>query len=371
MWFKEFHFKADPYSTLDPFTISLEYIEWNRDDLRDKSKLERFIEDVGDGYRVGLAVYGPSGSGKTWLLRYLQKRLLEKFNDNIAVIRGRILRLEPTFGALYDDLVLSWNDQRARVLEAIEGEVDRKLPQWKEFIQDSDLAVCLHQMRYQQQEEKVRICEHWLRGRKIGSGDLSNVGIGSSLDRDYHRYLTLRRLLGLSWWAFDTCVLVVDELENAQPARFAGALGDSLRDLLDSFAERFGLVCSYTANAADELLDFGFGEFLFTRLESHVGLDPITPEFAPTIFRVHHAAYRVEEYTDDQLVPFTEGGLRRLINRMDGTRWYPRFILQNCGVLGRAALREGVDLVDEDFVDKEATDRPESFQYLAPEPRLT
>lgn len=370
MWFKEFDFKEDPYTTLGPFSIPLDYIKWNRDDLADKSKLERFIEDVGHGYRAGLAVYGPAGSGKTWLLRYLQKRLVEKFGGDIAVIYGRILRLEPTFGALYDDLVQSWNDQRDRILEAIDTKVGRTMPEWREFIGDSDLARCLYQIRSQETEQKVRICEHWLRGRKIGSADLREVEISLSLDRDYQRYLVLRKLLELSLWALGTCVVVVDELENAVPPRFAAALGDSLRDLLDSFAERFGLVCSYSAQAVDELLDWGFGEFLFTRLESHVRLDPITPDSAPAIFKVHHAAYRGEEYTGDPLFPFTEGGLRRLINRMDEARWYPRFILQNCGVLGRAAVEQGIDLIDEDFVDKQASDRPQDFQYLAPTPRL-
>ena len=81
--------------------------------------------------------------------------------------------------------------------------------------------------------------------------------------------------------------------------------------------------------------------------------------------------YRIEEYTGDQLAPFSEDGLRRLINRMDQTHWYPRFILQNCGVLGRAASKQQVELIDHDFVDDQVSQGSERFKYLAAEPRLT
>lgn len=370
MWFETFQFEQDPYTTLNPFKIPLERIRWNRDDLQDKSKLDRFTDDIKGGYRSGLAVYGPAGSGKTWLVRYLQKRLLEESGGRIAVIRGRVLKLEPTFGALYDTFVNSWNEQREVALGAVEDRVGRDLSQWKGLIGDSDLATCLHHLQYPQRDAKVEICEDWLRGRKIAPQDRRDVGISMSLDSDYDRYLTLRKLFEVSLWAFEACVLIVDELENAPP-RFAAALGDSLRDLLDSFADRFGLVCSYTAQAADELLDFGFGEFLFSRLESLVRLDPITPDSAPAIFTIHHEAYRAQDYAGDQLLPFTEEGLRTLINRMDEARWYPRFILQNSGTLGRAvASSEETQQIDTDFVDEQTRQHPARFQGLAPTPRL-
>jgi hypothetical protein len=370
MWFEKLDFRKDPYTPTNPFEIPLDFIKWNRDDLRDSWKLERFIEDATHGYRVGLRVYGPAGSGKTWLLRYLQKSLLGELGDKVAVIYGKIMRVDPTFSALYDALVQGWNQHREKILLATEKKVGTERASWKDYIEDNDLAACLHEIRYPRQKEKTWICEHWLRGTKIGAGDLNDVGITSSLDRDYRKYLTLRKLLELALWAFDSCLLIIDELENAQPARFAGALGDSLRDLLDSFSEGFALACGYTADAADELLDWGFGEFLFTRLEWDVKLDPITPDSAPGIFRVHHSAYRIEGYTGDQLAPFTEQGLQRLINCMDQARWWPRPILINCGMLGRAASEAGVDIIDKDFVDKQTSESPERFQYLTSKPRL-
>jgi hypothetical protein len=370
MWFERYNFKEDPYIIRDPFTIPLDMILWDRDDLPQKGNLLRFIGDVVHGYRVGLKVYGPAGSGKTWLLRYLEKTLLEKLGDEVAVVYGKIFRGDPTFSVLYDTVVRDWNQRhREKVLDAVEGKADRDRVKWREYIGDSDLATCLHEIRYRSEEQKARICEHWLRGARVGARELADVGIMSSLDSDYRRYLALRKLLELTLLAYETCVLIVDELENAPP-RLAQALGDFLRDLLDSYSERFALACSYTAQAADELLDWGYGEFLFTRLEYDVRLDPITPDSASDIFRVHHGAYRKKLYTDDELLPFTESGLRRLINSMDPLRWYPRHILVNCSVLGRIASEENVDAIDEDFVDRQASQRPERFQYLTSKPRL-
>jgi len=375
MWFERYNFKEDPYVIRDPFTIPLDMIRWDRDDLPQKENLRLFVADVVNGYRVGLKVYGPGGSGKTWLLRYLEKTLLEQLGDKIAIVRGavvygKIAGLDPTFSALYENVVQCWNQHhRQTVLDAIEEEVGRDRAKWRECIDDSDLAACLHGIQYRSEEEKARICEHWLRGARIGAKELADVGIMSSLDSDYRRYLALRKLLQLTLLAYKTCVLIVDELENAPP-RLARALGDSFRDLLDSFSERFAMACSYTAQAADELLDWGYGEFLFTRLEYDVRLDPVTPDSAPDIFRIHHNAYREETYTGDDLLPFTKESLKKLINRMDPLRWYPRHILVNCGVLGRTAWEKNVDVIDEGFVDRQTSQRPERLHYLTSEPRL-
>ena len=175
MWFKKFDFRKDPYTPTDPFEIPLDFIKWNRDDLRDRWKLERCIEDVTHGYRVGLRVYGPAGSGKTWLLRYLQKTLLEELGNKVAVIYGKVYKGDPTFSTVYESLVESWNDHRDQILLAIEKEVGRKRDRWSELIGDRDMATCLHEIRYPSKEEKTYICEHWLRGTRIGARDLSTA----------------------------------------------------------------------------------------------------------------------------------------------------------------------------------------------------
>jgi len=372
MWFERYHFTEDPYTIRDPFRTSPDRIQWDRDDLPQKDNLRLFVEDVKNGSRVGLRVYGPAGSGKTWLLRYLEKELHAKLGDKIAILYGKVIALDPTFSALYDTLVQDWYQRhRKKVLETVGAKAEAKT--WEAVIEDADLRACLQIFYYPRrpgEEYQKRVCEHWLRGSKIQARDLADVGIMSSLDSDYQRYLTLRELLRLTLLAYQGCVLMIDELENA-PARVARPLGDSFRDLLDSFSEGFALACGYTAQAADELLDLGYGEFLFTRLQYDVRLDPITPEWAPKIFRIHHKAYRDKTYTGDELLPFTEGSLGNLIRRIEPLRWYPRQILVNCGALSRMASEEEVDVIDENFVDRKTAERPQHFQYLTSQPRLT
>ncbi len=370
MWFERYNFKEDPYVVRDPFETSLEFIQWDREDLVHKKNLDFFIRDVVGGYRVGLKVYGASGSGKTWLLRYLQKELVRQLGDEVVVLYGKIPRFDPTFWVFYDMVVKGWLDHRSRILETIARTAGDVESAWQEHIGDADLASCLWRLKYKADEKvTISLCEHWLRGTKIPVRDLSQVGATASLDRDYSRYSVLVQLLDLALQAFGTCVLMVDELENA-PGSLARALGDALRDLLDSFSERFALACSYTAQAADELLDRGYGEFLFRRLEWHVKLDPITPDNAPGVFRVHHGTYRKPGHEGDQLAPFTEQALRRLLREMEPEKWYPGFIFPNCGVLGRLASEASADTIDETFVETTAFQKREVFPYLGPESRL-
>lgn len=372
MWFKKFSFKDDPYVIRDPFTIPLEQIQWNRDDLQHQWNLEKFVENVVNGYRVGLKAYGPGGSGKTWLMRYLEKTLTDKLGPDVAVIYGKIYKGDANFPALYDTLVRSWGKYQEKILDTIAEKAGDTDEEWSKYVGDRDLAACLWFLKYKKNKEEVRFSENWLRGSRVSVSELAKVGITSPLDRDYRKYLVLRKLLELSLLAFKTCLLVVDELENA-PAPFARGLGDFMRDLLDSFYERFALACSYTTRAAaDVLLDWGYGEFLFRRLEWEVKLDPITSEHAPAIFRVHQSVYREEGFTGDQLLPFTEDGLRKIIQIMEPKQWYPGFILPNCGVLGRIASEAGVEQIEANFVDTETSteEKRGRFPYLAPAPTL-
>jgi len=368
MWFNRYSFERDPYRVVNPFKIPEDLIQWDRDDLPQRDNFFRFIDDVVAGSRVGLKAYGAIGSGKTWLMRHLDKTLREKLGRKVAVIYGAIPRLEPKFSILYGILVESWNEYRESVLEAIGEKGGRKLEGWEQIIEDRDLAACLYGFHHKPREE-AGICEQWLQGIKIGLSDLRSVGIRSPLDSDYRKYLILRKLLDLSLLAFDSCILIVDELENAPPS-FARALGDALRDMLDSFSEGFALACTYTAEVADQMLDWGYGEWLFRRLEYEIKLEPIEPAPAPAIFRVHHAAYRKEGYEKDQLTPFTEEGLRRLINYMEQRFKYPGYIFVNCQKLGQLADELSIDMIDEDFVEGQLHERRTFFDYLASNPRL-
>lgn len=370
MWFERYKFKQDPYVIRDPFTVPLDLIRWDRDDLAQKENLRLFISDVASGYRVGLKIYGPSGSGKTWLLRYLQKDLVDKLGEEVALIYTKIPRGDPTFAAFYDFVVRGWTRYRDRVLEAMYREYGDQESAWQTRVGDYDMGSCLWRMKYKADEkETLRLCEHWLRGVRIPVRDLVTIGATTSLDRHHRKYFVLAKLLELCLLAFGTCVLVVDELENASGS-LAGALGDSLRDLLDSFSEGFALACSYTAQVADEFIDHGYGEFLFRRLEWEVRLDPITPDAAPSFIQTHQSAYREEGYADDQLLPFAQDGLRVLLGNMEPERWYPGFIFPNCGLLARLGDRAQADRMDEGFVTEQISHNRPLFPYLAAEPRL-
>jgi hypothetical protein len=371
MWFETYDFASDPYVIRDPFTIPLELIRWDRDDLRHKQNLDLFLEDVVNGYRVGLKVYGPSGSGKTWLLRYIQKELSQRVGEaEAAVFYGKIPRLDPTFSAFYEFVVKAWSKYREGVFDQLAEKAGRQESQWQDYVSDIDLGSCLWRMWYKSDEkETLRLCEHWLRGSRIPVRELVRVGATVSLDRDHQKYAVLGKLIELSLLSCQTCVLIVDELENASGS-LARALGDSLRDLLDSFSERFALVCSYTAEAADEFIDRGYGEFLFRRLEWEVMLDPITTDTVVSVIQVHQTAYRKGGYQGDQLVPFAEDGLRELLNHMQQERWYPGFIFPNCGVLGRLAADAGAELIDATFVTDQISEKPGLFPYLSSAPRL-
>lgn len=372
MWFSKFNFKDDPYVVRDPFTIPLEQIQWDRNDLGHRWNLEKFVENIINGYRVGLKIYGPAGSGKTWLMRYLEKALTEKLGPNVAIVYGKIYKGDPNFPALYDTLVRSWERYQETILDSIAEKAGVTDKEWADYIGEKDLAACLWFLKYKKNKEEVRFAENWLRGSRVSASELNKVSITSPLDKDYRKYLVLRKLLELSLSHFKSCLLIVDELENASTT-FARGLGDFLRDLLDSFYERFGLACGYTTRAAaDVLLDWGFGEFLFRRLEWEVRLDPVTADNAADIFRIYHSVYREEGFKGDQLIPFTEDGLRKIIQIMDPKDWYPGLIFANCGVLGRIAAEQGVEKVDAEFVDKETSSEEKRgrFPYLTPAPTL-
>jgi len=369
MWFRRFGFKTDPYRPLDPFQIPVDLITWDRDDLEQRDNFFRFVDDAAGGNRVGLRAYGAIGSGKTWLMRYMQKSLVERLGNRVAVLYGKVHRFDPKFSTLYEILVENWNQYRERVLEAVDEEAGEELEGWEQVVEDSDLAACLFTMRHPTKKEKVDICEQWLRGVKVAASDLRTVEMRSPLDSDYRKFRILVKLLNLSLLAFDVCLLIVDELENAPPS-LARALGDALREMLDSFSKGFALACAYTAEAGDELLDWGYGEWLFRRMEYEIKLEAIEPDLAPGIFRIHHAAYREQGFEGDELLPFTEPGLRRLINLMRSEFHYPGYIFVNCQKLGQFAAENEVDAIDASLIDEQVSERPKAFQYMATDPRL-
>lgn len=282
MWFEKYGFKQDPYTITDAFRVPMRFLEWNRDDLSDAAwKSQTFVDRASEGYRVGLGIYGPVGSGKTWLLRITEKRLKQKLGDRVLVIRTWVPKPEPNFGAVYELFIESILDQMESILSGVTKAIAKKMKtreveveQLKKLIgeegwlrlvgeitPDRSLAACLWNLALHQDD--IPLCEQWLKGERIPARDLIRLKLTTNLDRDFRKLQVMKSLIELGLYVYKTVVLFVDELENARPM-VASIIGDCLRDLLDSFAGNFSLVCSYSGLRADELLDLGYREWLYS-----------------------------------------------------------------------------------------------------------
>jgi hypothetical protein len=352
MWFQKFEFEDDPYRNVDPIKIPLERIVWNRDDLTDvKHQLDEMLQSVQDWYRVALRVYGANRSGKTWLWRYVEKEIESRIKDAL-VISTRIPEVQPTFDAFYSIIIKSIFgesiDPSAKYLEKLKNKAGTDPQKYVEFLGTRDLAACLR--RIAMNDEQKGTCAEWLLGTGGTIRELNAVGISSRLESSYDKYEVLRTLLEKASDLFSTTVLIVDEMENAS-AKFAVQLSDMLRDLLDVFYDKFVLILSITLTTMGEWYDFGYKRALDGRIDHNIYLDSVKVDYSPTFLRLHQEKYRTKKFSGNQLLPFTEGGIRCLLTLMKEDSRYPGLILPNCGILAKAAATED-RRIDESFVRK-------------------
>jgi hypothetical protein len=127
-------------------------------------------------------------------------------------------------------------------------------------------------------------------------------------------------------------------MENADAA-LARGLSDALRDLLDSFSEKFVMVCSYTALRETDWIDFGYSVALERRLDYTIELGQLQKEALVEFIKTHNHVYRKDKSkTKDNLYPFKEDGLYKLYDSMELGFLYPGYFLPNCGVLARVSV---------------------------------
>lgn len=361
MWYEKFGFEDDPYVVRSPMVVPFQQIKWNRNDLVDKPSLDRFLERVLAGRRVGMKVYGGEGSGKTWLLRWIEKTLTERSKGKALILYtySYIPKLEPTFSVFYEKYISEIDRYLPVILKKIDEKADHNRANWPTYLGDNNLATALSHIY--DKEKNADAYKRWLSGASMSATDLRNLELTFPLERDYKRYEVMRTLITQSLLAFSSFTLIVDELENAPPS-LAKGLGDSLRDLLDSFYDRFSLICSYTTEIADEIIDWGYGTFLYKRLEHEVKMDTLKDlDAAMEFLRVHHECYRKTGYgVEDQLFPFEQSGIKRLMELIDPKQCYARTILINCGTLAEDAVKEDITVTDK-FVDRDK----EFLTYLA------
>ncbi|MEM3612659.1 MAG: hypothetical protein QW090_04810 [Candidatus Bathyarchaeia archaeon] len=353
-WYEAFYFAKDPYEKLDPYNIDFERLIWDRPDLeKAKEDVDKFLEDIVHKQRVALKIFGPAGSGKTWLTRIIQKELIFNKKENALFLYTKVPRMEPTFQVVYriviEHFFKNYFDKLRNYINEKKGSTD--LNAWKDVIEDEELALCFS--KYASGGQDRALARKWLIGDKLSASELSSMGMVYSLDSDYERFEMLRKLIERLLNIFSTCVLVIDELENAS-VKLAGQISDGLRDMLDVFSERFALIASFTAQKADEWYDLGYTESLGRRFDFTVELASLRKEIIPEFLRLHHKVYRKKDVTiEDEIFPFEEDSAIRLMELMSPEHHYPGYFLPNCKDIARRAAgkkqRIDVKFVEENF----------------------
>jgi len=367
LWYEKFKFDADPYQKLDPFKIDLSRLSWNRDDLiGEREKLDRFINDVLSGNRVGLMAYGAIGSGKTWLSRILQKEIHSK-QSNLIFIYTKVHKVEPTFSVIYRIAIESILSQMETIRNAVLEKAGKDdIDGWKQIFKDEDLAKGL--VNITKGGKNRAVAERWLLGNRISSSDLDTLDIINPLDSDYKKYEMLKNIVFTLSKLFPVVVLVIDELDNA-PVKLADALSDSLRNMLDEFANNFTLICLFTAEALEEWYEHGYSEALTRRIDYTISLGSIKMETAPVFLRKHHSLYRKKnQEVKDELFPFSEDGVVAILKLMPIEKHFPGYFFPNCEILTKIAAEEDVASIDSQFVQRHRNRMP--YQFTAETYRL-
>ena len=343
MWYEKFDFEEDPYTKRDPLLIPLKRMVWDRPDLKDaKASLDSFLKDTMDEYRVALKIYGPHGSGKTWLLRLIQK-LIKTNMAGALTAYTKIPYLEASFSTLYQIFMMDLDreEKLTKIINGISEKTGRTVVEWMGFLGDRDLAQCLHNIRH---GNEVQLSKGWLFGQSLSLTDLKRAKIYVRLDSDYEKFRVMHSVLEKSSLVFSTSIVLVDELENADPS-LAKRLSDALRDLLDGFSQKFALVASYTAQREENWFDYGYSQALARRFDYIIDLRSLNRDDLPEFLRQHNKAYRKEDSrVNDQIYPFSEEAIFELFDIMDIGYRYPGFILPNCGIVARIAAKRDIEI---------------------------
>jgi hypothetical protein len=343
--FEEYPYKIRP----DPIYLPDEKIIWNRDDLDDKENLEKFVKALLERRSVGLRIYGVPGSGKTWLIRYFQKELLSK-DKNAVIFYVRIVGAKSTFSEFYSNFMASTTKQLEELLSAVVKKIGRDINKWISYWGDPNLAKALHHI-YSKDEHEM-LARDWLADVPYSPAVLKAAGIFTRLATDMQKVDVLEKLLHKASELFSTCVLVLDDIALVKRG-FGRELGRIIKDIWDGFYERFGLICTYTAEASGELIDAGYDLHFYRRFEYEVGLRPVKRDYVPTFLRLHHTCYRKKDAKiEDQLYPFTEDAIYKIIDLISPTSVLPGDILRTCGNIVLAAEKAKVKIIDKRFVDE-------------------
>jgi hypothetical protein len=359
MSYEKWGFTEYPYGILKTRQLKPDKITWNRDDLEDKGNVENFINDILDHRSVSLKIWGPTRSGKTWLLNYIEKKLHEKFENNIMIIYTDIPSSEPTIDNFYGKFIDSLLKKIDIILPKIEGKIGKDQSDWENYFEDPELGAAIYHLRGKSVQKPVAV--QWLKGEKISSSVLRSLNIISSLNKA-KKIENMIDIITVLRNIFESFVLMVDEIGLIRPPSAARAIGNTLQILLDRFDSKFGLICTYTASLANVLLDLGYSEHFYKRFDYDVQITALPSEYVPEFLRLHHTVYRKPDYkVKDQLYPFALDGIKKILEIIGEDNYYPGYILHTCGSIASEALKSDVDLIHAKFIEDNKKRIPKDY----------
>ena len=359
MWFENWDFEEDPYGIKRTQLLNFDRITWNRDDLEDKANVESFLESVLSERSISLRVFGPSRSGKTWLLKYIEKRLKEQMGDDIIIIFAAIPESEPTLDSFYRQFILSLDYNMTSFLAKVATHAGETQGDWRKYFGDHELGSALWHINKKSDQEVI--AQEWLRGVRLTGSQLAETGLITSLT-NFKKVQIMIKLIDSTRPLYKSCVLMVDEIGLIRPPNNARIIGGILKEILDSFYEKFGLVCTYTSQLSDSLIDLGYSQHFYKRFDFEVEMSPIKEEYVSTFIRKQNEVYRKKDSRiADQLLPFAEDGVKALLELLSFENCYPGPILHSCGILAGEATKKEKKSVSANFVKENGTLIPKNY----------
>jgi len=359
-------FVSNPYRKIDPYKIDPSRLTWNRTDLDDlKEDVDDFLSELSSGSKVGMRVIGAVGSGKTWLSRIIEIELKKKTKEEPFSIYTKIPKIEPLFSNVYriaiKDLLENF-DSVKKAVNKLHGKTD--LDAWNTSFKDEDIAQGFSHIStggdYAQKTKR------WIEGNRVTSTELTTLNIINPIISDYRRFDVLTNIFSDLNKLFSCTLFIVDELENAS-LKLAGALGDGLRDILDIFDKKFGLICLFTAESFDEWYDAGYTEPLTRRFDYHIKIEEIQKFAINELISKHHKLYRKKraKIGGNQLYPFTPEAINRIYDLTPLGRKYPGYIFPNLEAMLKLSIKRNIrPPINEDNVTENASSLPYSSLSL-------
>jgi len=346
-WHEELGFESNPYNLQEPWVTPLEKLIWNRDDL-DKVKLrsDDFIEEINGGYNSSIFIWGPWRSGKSWLGRLIEKQVKK---EGVFFITINIQEGNPSQEAFYEQFIKKLIDSDWISLISSKISDPESLEAWQRYFENEDLGRILYNIY--ENKDKFTLSREWLSGEKLTTTNLNSIDVKINLNSLYEKMETLKILINKSQESFNSFILCVDQLEGAR-GRPARLLSDLLREINDSFYDKFGMILIMTMESEADWYTYGFTDPLRQRVKYTVEMELLQRDYIPIFLQKHHEVYRVSDWNKSHLLPFQKTSIIYLADLMEVDTKYPRFLLSNCARLGKELVKKGRKTVTTTFIDK-------------------